>query len=219
MSKFWQPELAETATAVPPWVRQGDIEHFRPWSLVDQENRHSSLPRLSNADHDPSPVHDGGDLQARAFAEGFEEGRRAVEELVNDERAALAHLMQSLETLRPEPSKGLAMLLAETVERLVHQIMGEVTIDKATLHARALGAAELIGEESGRLRLRLHPEDLALLEGMELPAPAVADPHLMRGTVMLETDEGWIEDGPEARLEKLRAALDRMGLAPRGDES
>jgi len=218
MSKFWQPELAQTAMSVPPWVRSGTIEHFKPWGLLDHDGHHP-MPQLSNADHDPSPVHDGGDLQAHAFAQGFEEGRRAVEELVNEERAALAELMRSLETLRPEPSQGLAMLLAETVERLVCQIMGEVTIDKATLHARALGAAELIGEEAGRLRLRLHPDDLALLEGMEIPVPTQADPHLMRGTVRLETDEGWIEDGPEARLEKLRAALDRMGLAPRGEDA
>lgn len=214
MSKLWQPDMVGTATRVPVWAR-GDGQFFRPWSPVNTEAPDMPLPPMSNADHDPSHLIDVSETQARAFAEGFEEGRRAVEEMVADERAAMARLIQSLENLRPEPSQGLALLLAETVERLVHQIMGEVAIDRDTLHARAMGAAELIGEEAGRLRLRLNPEDFALLDGMELPAPAVADPHLTRGTIMLETDEGWIEDGPEARLEKLRAALDNMGLAPR----
>lgn len=214
MSRIWQPDVAVSATRVPPWVR-GDGQNFKPWSPVSDHMPGTPMPAMSNADHDPSHIIEPTELQTRAFAEGFEEGRRAVEEMVADERAAMARLIQSLETLKPEPSQGLAMLLAETVERLVHQIMGEVTIDRGTLHARTLEAAALISEDAANLRLRLHPDDLALLHGMDLPVPAYADPHLARGTVMLESDEGWIEDGPEARLEKLRAALDSMGLAAR----
>ena len=30
-------------------------------------------------------------------------------------------------------------------------------------------------------------------------------------TLVLETGHGWIEDGPAVRLERLRAALDRVG--------
>lgn len=217
MSKFWQPELADTATRVPPWVR-GNGHQFRAWSPVNTEAPEAPLPRMSDADHDPSRVFDASEIQAQAFAEGFEQGRRATEELYADERMAMGDLIRSLESLRPAPSQGLAMLLAETVERLVHQIMGEVAVNRETLHARTVAAAELISEDAGRMRLRLHPDDLALLDGLELPAPVVGDAHLMRGTVMLETDEGWIEDGPEARLERLRAALDNMGIAARGDE-
>ena len=39
-------------------------------------------------------------------------------------------------------------------------------------------------------------------------------PALERGTLILETGHGWVEDGPAVRLERLRAELDRMG-APR----
>lgn len=218
MSRLWQPDLADTAMRVPPWVRSNDINQFRAWAPVNTEHPDAPLPPMSDADHDPSHVIDPSEIQAQAFAEGFEQGRRAAEEIYADERAAMAQLIQSLEALRPQPSQGLAMLLAETVERLVHQIMGEVTVNRETLHARTVAAASLISEDAGRPRLRLNPDDLALLDGLELPAPAVADPQLMRGTVMLETDEGWVEDGPEVRLEKLRAALDNMGLASRGDE-
>ena len=34
---------------------------------------------------------------------------------------------------------------------------------------------------------------------------------LARGSIVLETGHGWIEDGPAIRLERLRAELDRMG--------
>jgi flagellar assembly protein FliH len=175
----------------------------------------SDSPAMSYADHDPSHVIDASDLQTRAFTEGFEEGRRAVEELVADERAAIAQMFASLESLKPEPSQGLAMLLSETVERLVKQIMGEVAIDRATLAARAQSAAEMIGDLAGTLRLRVNPQDADLLSDAAIAIPIVGDSHLHRGTILLETDEGWIEDGPEARLEQLRSALDKMGLAAR----
>lgn len=212
MFELWQSETASTATRVPPWVRLGHVQQFHPWAVGDTGADH---PPMSNADHDPSHVLDAADIQTRAFTEGFEEGRRAVEELVADERAALATLMASLEVLKPQPSQGLAMLLSETVERLVRQIMGEVTIDRDALLARAQKAAALIGDDAGALRLRLHPADVELLGEAPVDVPMVADTTLSRGTILLETSEGWIEDGPEARLEALRTALDTMGLAAR----
>jgi len=134
---------------------------------------------------------------------------------VPDERAAMVQLAASLEVLKPQPSQALAMLLSETVERLVRQIMGTVEVDRETLIERCERAAELIGDEAGPMRLRLHPDDLELLADAPIDTPLVGDHGLLRGTIRLETDEGWIEDGPEARLERLRAALDQMGLAAR----
>lgn len=214
MSELWQSETVQAATRVPAWVRQGDVQHFRPWSM---SGNGSLIPPTSNSDHDPTRIHDGADLQASAFAQGFEEGRRAVEEMVADERASMTQLAASLEVLKPQPSQALAMLLSETVERLVRQIMGTVEIDRDTLFERAQKAAELIGDEAGPMRLRLHPDDLALLSDAAIDTPLLGDSNLPRGTIRLETDEGWIEDGPEARLERLRAALDQMGLAARGE--
>ena len=51
------------------------------------------------------------------------------------------------------------------------------------------------------------------------PGVAIDPPGPSAGRPRFSVSTRWIEDGPEARLEKLRAALDRMGLAPRGDES
>ena len=117
------------------------------------------------------------------------------------------------ETMQPEPTQALAALLAETVERLVRQIVGAVEIDQAALLARAQAAAALIGEETQPATLRLHPTDMARLAGATLPVATAADPNIPEGSVRLETSDGWIEDGAEVRLEKLRAALDTMGAA------
>ena len=215
MSELWIGDAAATATRVPPWVRQGDVQQFRPWAMESG----TMVSAASHPDHDPIRIHDAADLQAAAFAQGFEEGRRAVEEMVAEERAAIAQLAASLEVLKPQPSQALAMLLSETVERLVRQIMGTVEIDRDTLLDRAQKAAELIGEEAGPMRMRLHPDDLELLSNASIDTPLLADNSLLRGTIRLETDEGWIEDGPEARLERLRAALDQMGLEARQEDA
>ena len=215
MSELWIGDAAATATRVPPWVRQGDVQQFRPWAMESG----TLVSAASHPDHDPIRIHDAADLQAAAFAQGFEEGRRAVEEMVAEERAAIAELAASLEVLKPQPSQALAMLLSETVERLVRQIMGTVEIDRDTLLDRAQKAAELIGEEAGPMRMRLHPDDLELLSNASIDTPLLADNSLLRGTIRFETDEGWIEDGPEARLERLRAALDQMGLEARQEDA
>jgi len=215
MSELWIGDAAATATRVPPWVRQGDVQQFRPWAMESG----TMVSAASHPDHDPIRIHDAADLQAAAFAQGFEEGRRAVEEMVAEERTAIAQLAASLEVLKPQPSQALAMLLSETVERLVRQIMGTVEIDRDTLLDRAQKAAELIGEEAGPMRMRLHPDDLELLSNASIDTPLLADNSLLRGTIRLETDEGWIEDGPEARLERLRAALDQMGLEARQENA
>jgi flagellar assembly protein FliH len=214
MSELWTGGVADNAARVPVWVRGGAMPSFTPWGsdLPEYADGHDSFG-MSDRDHDPGHVTEPGDVRARAFTEGYEEGRRAVLEGVAAERDALAELARSLEALTPEPSRELGLLLAETVDRLVRQIVGEVTIDRETLEARAMAAAELISEEAGTMRLRLNPADAERLADAQLDVQMVPDAHLAPGTILLETGDGWVEDGPEVRLEKLRAALDRMGIA------
>ena len=52
-----------------------------------------------------------------------------------------------------------------------------------------------------------HPDDVALLEGETIGVPMVADKSMQRGCVRLETADGWVEDGPDVRLSRLRAQL------------
>ena len=154
---------------------------------------------------------ESADAEADAYAQGYADARATIEKEIAAERDAIAQLAAALEVLKPEPTGALAMLLAETVDRMVRQVVGEVEIDGMTLLARAREAAELIGKEVEPSKLRAHPDDIAVLETAGLEIELTADPALARGTLVLETGHGWIEDGPAVRLERLRQELDRMG--------
>jgi flagellar assembly protein FliH len=145
------------------------------------------------------------------YALGFQDGQRAAEEALAEARTAIARLAESLEVLRPEPTNALALLLAETVEHMVRQVVGQVEIEGGLLVARAEAAAALIGNDTAPARLRVHPDDLAFFIGARIPVEIMADPQVERGGLKLETGQGWIEDGPSVRLDRLRAELDRLG--------
>lgn len=162
---------------------------------------------------EPEPQIDIEAIRAEAMAQGFAAGIEAGRREANDERVALRVLASNLECLKAEPTMGLGMMIAATVERLLHQVVGEVEVCRETLMDRAQAAAALIGDETRPAVLKLNPDDLARLDGAELPVAAEADPMLQPGELRLETAGGAIEDGPGLRLERLRAALDRIAAA------
>ncbi|UAK26032.1 FliH/SctL family protein [Sphingomonas nostoxanthinifaciens] len=211
-------EAFSTAERVPAWTRPSERRFTAaPASTIGGFSAWTS-PRGPEPEPAPVeeivPVAEAETLIAQGFAQGLEEGRRIAEAELDEDRRALAHLAQSLDVLQPEPPAALAALLAETVRRLVAQVVGEVEICAATLEARTTAIAALIVEETGPSRLRLNPDDAAQLAGAQLDVAIIADPALARGAILLETGAGWVEDGPAVRLDKLRTALDRMG-APR----
>ncbi len=158
----------------------------------------------------PEPPIDIEAERTEAFGDGYEAGLAEGRAEAEPEKTALAKLAGALDALRPEPSRALGSMIAATVERLLVELMGQVAIDRDTLIARAEAAAALIGEETRPALLRLNPADAARLAGVTLPVPIEADPAIGAGALRLETGNGWIEDSPALRLEKLRGALDRV---------
>ena len=208
---MWASDMGASATRVEAWARPAATTQFTPWGGDNHPRRRASDFAPTQRASEPA-VLDMETVQAEAFAAGIEQGRQeAILEFARD-REALAQLIRSAEALQPEPSGPLAAVLTETVTRMVRQIVGEVQIDPATLKERAESVAELVTAESGPARLRLHPNDIAMLEGCDLGLPIAPDHHLASGTIILETGEGWIEDGPQVRIARLRAQLDHMGL-------
>jgi flagellar assembly protein FliH len=176
--------------------------------------RHAESGFSADNDENPLPVtaeQARARLEEEAFAAGHAAGRREAELDYEAERDALARLAQSLQVLRPEPANALALLLAETVDRLVREVVGQVDIDANLLLARARQAAALVARDVEPTKLRAHPDDIVHLERAGLDVALEADPGLARGSIVLETGHGWIEDGPAVRLERLRVELDRMG--------
>lgn len=150
--------------------------------------------------------------QARieAFAMGFDEGCRVTGDAHAAETEARNRLAEALELLSPAPSGMLSTMLSATVVRLVEQIVGEVEIDIERLLQRCDSVAAFIEDNDEKGALHLHPEDIALLEGEEIGVKLMGDPAMQRGCVRLETRDGWVEDGPDVRLSRLRALLDDM---------
>lgn len=202
-------ERRGTGNFMPAEFTAAAEPRFVPWH--DKYSEPLVPSDAPEASEEPALV-DTVRLQAEAFSEGFNEGRRTVEMEVAAERQAIARLVETLEQYRPEPPQLLAELLAETVDRLVRQIVGEVVIDRAMLETRVNAVAGIIADETAPARMRLHPDDLARLGHVRLALDLTGDPALMPGSVIVDTASGWIEDGPEVGIEKLRQALERMGV-------
>ncbi|HTI31301.1 MAG TPA: FliH/SctL family protein, partial [Sphingomonas sp.] len=146
------------------------------------------------------PLHDD-------FSAGFAEGQRLAQELFGQERTALQALIANAEALQSEPSEELAVLIANAVERLVTQITGQIVPDKAWLETQVARAVELIQETDAQRRLRLHPDDAALLADADPGCAIVPDEALQRGEIRVECSTGWVEQGVPMNLARLRTEL------------
>lgn len=157
-------------------------------------------------------------VRADAFAQGFDEGVRVATESVVADEEARARLGMALEQIAPAANGALSTLLSAAVLRIVTKIVGEVPVDAELLARRVDAVAAFIEEGQGRQRLHVNPEDIALLHGREFGLELTPDPAIGRGSVRLDTAEGWIEDGPDVQLSRLKALLDGMeGSGPAGE--
>ena len=79
------------------------------------------------------------------------------------------------------------------------------------LAARVHAATDCLVDAAESAMLRVHPDDVPLLEG-RLPATvfAVGDAALARGSFVLESASTVVEDGPEAWIEQLAHAIDKV---------
>lgn len=169
---------------------------FRPLSFVAAAEPAAPAPS-------PATEQDADD----PFARGLAEGQRIAEAAYTAERHQLLALLANAEALQDEPSEELAQLIAETVERLVRQIVATAPIDAEWLREQAETAAALVADADKARTLWVHPDDAALLADCPLMLTVESDPAMVRGTVRLETSSGWIEHGRAVYLDELRAAL------------
>ena len=177
---------------------------FRPLSFA---------PAVRDADVAIADASADAELADDPFARGLAEGQRLAESAYTAERHQLLALIAGAEALQDEPSEELAQLIAETVERLVRQIVAEAPIDAAWLKDQAEAAAALVAEADKARTLWVHPLDAALLVDADLRLPVEADAAMVRGTVRVESSAGWIEHGRAVYLNELSAALGRAGEA------
>lgn len=158
----------------------------------------------------PAPadsLHDRAELDA-AYAEGHAAGRAEAEAEAKANAAARAGLALSLGRLDDELGEVLARRLAQVVAALCEATMAPFAIDPASLQRRCVTAAARVGEGIIDASLRLHPDDIALLDrAFASTWHIVPDAGLERGSVVFDTAEGAIEDGPAQWRTALEEAL------------
>jgi flagellar assembly protein FliH len=137
----------------------------------------------------------------------WEDGFRAGLAEGDKERQALQSLLAAASALQPEPSDEIAVLIAETVMRLVTTIVGSTPIDRKVIQDRARQAASLICDADAARTMWVHPDDLPLLVGCEFALAIRPDPICERGSIRIDCSPGWIEHGNALYLDDLRAEL------------
>lgn len=154
-----------------------------------------------------------------AHAAGYEEGHAAaladLETIQAREAALLEQVSAALAGAAHFDRERMAGHLRQTVLHLVAKMVGEIGVAPDILAARINAATDLLADKAESALLRLHPDDVALVEG-KLPASifAVGDPHLARGAFVIESASTIVEDGPDLWLEQLAQAIDRVPIPP-----
>ena len=213
LSNLWRDGSAADVVSVGIGNIGSVVSAARPAFRAFYGDRQDAVPRGPIPAPRPAPeVQEDPVEQARieAFTVGFEEGCRATQDSIVVDQDACARLADALEQLAPASSGALSTILSAAVIRLVEQIVGEVPIDEALLLERCQAVAAFIEDSDTRHALHVNAEDLPFIESARIGVPVIADPALRRGSVRLDTAEGWIEDGPDVRLSRLKAMLDDM---------
>ncbi|MBB3982437.1 flagellar assembly protein FliH [Sphingobium fontiphilum] len=213
MSRVWDADEAQEASSVGlSSMREAGFGGgaFRSLYTAPPAQATARLRGETAMPVEPSPMDLIEQARIEAFTQGFDEGCRVTREAGEAQDAARDRLAQAMEMLAPAPSGTLSTMLSAAVIRLVEQIVGEVAVDADLLRQRCDSVAAFIDENEGKSALHLHPDDMPLIEGIALDARIVPDATLKRGCVRLDTADGWVEDGPDVRLSRLRAMLDDM---------
>lgn len=193
----------------------GEPKHFHP---ADAASNPTAGWDPFTATEEPSSGF--ADPISAAHARGIAEGRAAaLAEIGEGEGRDTALLTRLAEALRADDRFDRAQLarqMRQTVMFLVTRMVGEAGVHADLLTTRIEAATDLLADAAESAMLRVHPDDVALLDG-KLPRTvfAVGDAAIARGSFVLESASTIVEDGPDLWLEQLAQAIDRIAL-PQG---
>ncbi len=142
-----------------------------------------------------------GDPLAEAWEQGHAAGQAeagaAASAFADTQTAARKRIELALARLDSDQAEALRHKLLATVLALCEAAIAPLALDHDALTARVARAAQMLARSDDDKRLRLHPDDLVLVEG-RLPEGLTVepDPALERGSLRFETSAGGVEDGP-----------------------
>lgn len=235
MSEF-QPGLATRDAGISAALRQafapptgfaeravrprGTESPAQPKHYSPAEPGHKPTEGWDPFDPDPEIIDTGFvDPVAAAHASGYAEGLAVARAETDASAAAQAALLQQVSDALTQGAhfdrERMAGHLRQTVLHLVTQMIGETGIGTDILAARIEAATDLLSDSAESAILRLHPDDVPLLEG-RLPKTVfpVGDANMARGSFVIESASTIVEDGPDLWLEQLAAAIDRIPIPP-----
>jgi len=217
MSKIWSGDTMNAAEPISGWGAFGSVGQsgrgFRSLYAEEQGSRAWNVTHPGEPTHAPGVIEEIDPVEQaaqEAFVQGFQEGDRLAREAMEQDNAARTELAAAIQLLAQSGEGTLATMLSHAVVRLVTQIIGEVPIDAHVLTERCEAVAACIDDDDARTVLQVSPADLPLLEMEQIGVALAANPDLPRGSVRLATTDGWVEDGPDVRLDRLKALMDDM---------
>ncbi|WP_375396754.1 FliH/SctL family protein [uncultured Sphingomonas sp.] len=153
------------------------------------------------------------DPVATAHAAGYQEGVAAalaeIAASTDRDNLLVARVAAAIGDGGRLDRERLADHLRQAVLHLVRRVVGESEISADLMARRVAVAVDMLADDAESALLRVHPEDLALVDG-RLPATvfAVGDAAIERGGFILETASTIVEDGPDLWLGRLGKALE-----------
>ncbi|QDX27203.1 flagellar biosynthesis protein FliH [Sphingomonas suaedae] len=221
LKRAFAPTQGFAPRAVPAARDAVKPRHFAPeapghkptegWDMFDADALVDPAPEpASKSFVDPVAA-----ARAAGYAEGYAAGRAEADAAAAQQAALLEQVSDALTKGAHFDRERMAGHLRQTVLHLVTRMIGEAGIAPDILAARIEAATDMLADSAESAILRLHPDDVALIEG-HLPKnvfPA-GDPHVARGGFVIESASTIVEDGPELWLEQLADAIDRVPIPP-----
>jgi len=215
-------------------------------SLIYEPLTASQLEEIRSAAHDEGFIQGEGeghqkghsDGFAKGEVDGFEKGHEeghliGVEEGKAQARAEAQVQLETLEALLANAVKEIAQPLEESreaAEAILYQsmtrIIENVCLSKMTqdgcqvLKEQLSRVFDEIGEYEGRVKLRLHPDDVAILDELgvkeRLTLQIEIDDTLIRGGFVIDSKSFHIDGRVEQRLEAVYSEFRHLSLPDQG---
>jgi flagellar assembly protein FliH len=159
--------------------------------------------------------------EQEAYARGVADGERALSEQLVQQRADLRHLQNrlfvQLENTIPQVVRDCEQALIGIAWETARKVVNCIEITPSMVEA-ALEEALVSLRQTGRVRVQLHAEDLALLEGVNSPVLLKelggerirfeVSSEVGRGGCLVYTDFGTVDARREVKLELLRQSME-----------
>ncbi|MBA4761973.1 FliH/SctL family protein [Sphingomonas sp.] len=214
LKRAFAPPDAFAARAIAPRP-SATPRHFAPEAPGHKSTQGWDMFEADKA-AEPAPFVDPvAAARAAGYAEGLADGRAEADASAAQQAALLAQVSEALARGAQFDRARMAGHLRQTVLHLVTQMIGEAGVAPDILAARIEAATDLLADSAESAILRLHPDDVALVQG-HLPKTVfpVGDPQLMRGAFVIESASTIVEDGPDLWLDQLAEAIDRVPIPP-----